>query len=418
MRTALLIAFHYPPCAVSSGLQRTLSNSIHLPKFGWRTVVLTVTADAHERVNDQQLRDIPPEVVVERTRALDLAKLLSVRGRYWSRLAVPDRWGAWRWTAVPRGLQLLREHRIDAIWSTYPIATAHRIGAAIARRSGLPWVADFRDPMVETIAATGEVFPRDPALRVARLRVEGEAMRHAARAVFCTASAQRIAVERYPQRDPDHFAVIPNGYDERAFAHAQEASPATNPRRVLLHSGLVYPGPDRDPTALFRALRVLLDRGLVSAKDFELRLRDPSNEALYAGLARDAGVSELVSILPAVPYRQALGEMLQADGLLLLQGYTSNPAIPAKLYEYLRARRPIVGLVHRDGETASALRAAGIDLCCDLTDAAAIEQVLARWLSESRAGSVRLPGDEYVTQFSRESLAGRLAQVLEAAVGR
>jgi glycosyltransferase involved in cell wall biosynthesis len=419
MHTVLMIAFHYPPCSASSGLQRSLSNSIHLPKHGWRTVVLTVTPDAHERVNEQQLPDIPTDVLVERTRAPDLAKLLSFRGRYWSRLAVPDRWGAWRWTAVPRGLDLIRQHRIDAIWSTYPIATAHRIGAALALRSGRPWVADFRDPMVETIAATGEVFPRDPALRAARLRVEAEAMQHAARAVFCTPSARRIAAERYTTRAANDLVVIPNGYDEGAFAKAgAEMTKTALGRRVLLHSGVVYPGPDRDPSALFQALRVLRERGVIAANNFELRLRDPSNEELFARMARDARVADLVAIMPALPYRQALAEMLQADGLLLLQGYTSNPAIPAKLYEYLRAARPVVGLVHPDGESAAALRDAGIDLCCELTDPAAIALVIERWLHESSAGMVRLPTREYVASFSRERLAQRLAQQLDAVVAR
>ena len=42
-RTALLIAFHYPPCSVSSGLQRSLAFSRHLSEYGWNAVVLTVT---------------------------------------------------------------------------------------------------------------------------------------------------------------------------------------------------------------------------------------------------------------------------------------------------------------------------------------------------------------------------------------
>ena len=218
MRTVLLIAFHYPPCATSSGLQRSLANSIHLPDYGWRTVVLTVTPEAHQRTSDQQLRDIPVSVVVARTRARNLSQMFAVGSRYWSRLAIPDPWRAWSWSAIPRGLALIKEHQIDAIWSTYPIATAHTIGAALAKRTGLPWIADFRDPMVETIASTGEVFPADPRLRKARLQIESLAMRHAAHAVFCTPSAQRIVRDRYPQFPPQRLAVISNGFDEAAFA--------------------------------------------------------------------------------------------------------------------------------------------------------------------------------------------------------
>ena len=42
-RRVLMIAYHYPPCAISSGQQRTLSFSRHLPESGWEPIVLTVS---------------------------------------------------------------------------------------------------------------------------------------------------------------------------------------------------------------------------------------------------------------------------------------------------------------------------------------------------------------------------------------
>jgi hypothetical protein len=417
MRTALLIAFHFPPGATSSGLQRTLSNALHLPRHGWRPIVLTVTAEAHDRTNDQQLRELPPTLRVERTRAPNLPRLLSIRGRYWSRLALPDPWRLWSITAVRRAQELMRGERIDAIWSTYPIATAHTIAAKLTARTRIPWIADFRDPMVEVVRATGEVFPTDPALRAARLAIEAQAVREADSLVFCTPAARQIVHERHPGLAPERSVVIPNGFDEQAFASAEKTpSPASGTgKRVLLHSGIVYPGPDRDPSALFAAIAQLATEGAITPRDFELRLRDPSNEQLFADLARHTGVADFVSIQPQLAYRDALAEMLSADGLLLLQGYTSNPAIPAKYYEYLRAGRPIVGLTHAEGETARALTAAGIDSYCDLTDATAIAALLRRWLSGT---PLPLPSREYVANFARHNAAARLAALLDNAVAR
>lgn len=412
--TALLIAYHYPPCAVSSGLQRTLAYSIHLQRHGWSAVVLTVDPRVYDRVGEHQLQDIPGNVPVERCFALDVAKDLAIRGRYWSRLALPDRWRSWWLSAVPRGLQLIRQHDVQVIWSTYPIATAHLIGATLARISGVPWVADFRDPMVEYFPELGQAFPQDPTLRQSRLRVERRTMRRAARAVFCTDGAREIVRARYPEFPAQHLHVIPNGYEERAFGEAEAivtSPPAARARRMLLHSGVVYPGADRDPTALFVALRSLAAAGVVDAGNFELRLRDPSHVEHFTRLAAAHDIAALVSILPSLPYREALAEMLQADGLLLLQGVTSNPAIPAKLYEYIRARAPLLGLVHPDGESAKTLRKLGIDSLCPLTDSAAIETLLRRWLSGAPA--IQLPEPQQIARYSREAQTETLARLFD-----
>lgn len=418
-RTVLLIAYHYPPCATSSGIQRTLSFSKHLSRNGWRPVVLTADEASYERTNPQQLRDIPPDVTVSRTFAPDVARHLAIRGRYWSRLAVPDRWRGWWLTAVPRALSLIRRHSIDAIWSTYPVATAHSIAATVARLSGKPWVADFRDPMVEYIKETGELFPKDPALRAARLKVEASTARGAARIVFCTNGARRIFTERYPDLEAKRLEVISNGYDEQVFRDVESERPEVHKngaRRVLLHSGTVYPGADRDPTALFQAVRALAADGLVNAENFELRLRDPSNEAHFRRLSQTLGIDQLVTVLPPLSYRGALTEMLSTDALLLLQGYTSNPAIPAKAYEYLRARRPILGLVHPDGDTAGLLRSMHIDTLAPLTDPHAIRALLQRWLTAPAELEAQLPPANVVTRFARDQLTVELARVFDEVV--
>ncbi len=411
-RRVLLIAYHYPPCAISSGVQRTLALSIHLPKFGWDPVVLTANNAAYERTSSALLDDIPNSVPVARGLALDAARHLSLNGRYWSRLALPDRWKTWWLTAVPIALRLIHRHGISAIWSTYPIATAHVVAGTLTGATRVPWVADFRDPMVETVLQTGEVHPRDPTLRRARLSIEARTVAKAARLVFCTDSARTIVAERYASIDATQLAVIPNGFEEAAFQAAERLPHGGgSPRRLLLHSGTIYPGADRDPTALMNALQSLRRDGLISPENFELRLRDPSNEQYFIQLAERFDLSDIVTVFGPLPYKEALAEMLSADGLLLLQGYTSNPAIPAKLYEYIRARRPILGLVHPDGESFSLLRRLGVTTIATLDDFASINGVIRLWIEEG--DSRFLPFVDEMAAFSREESTAKLARILD-----
>lgn len=417
-RRVLLIAFHYPPCATSSGMQRTLAFSRDLHSLGWDPIVLTVDPRAYQRTNDGQITEIPSYVDVHRVQALDVSRLLSFKGRYFSRLAVPDQWWSWSWTALPCARRLIEARKVDVIWSTYPVASAHVLASRLSRLTGRPWVADFRDPMVERVESMQQWFPKDEMLRRSRLNIELDAIRRCARAVFCTGGAARIVAERYDHAFDAKLSVIPNGFDDDAFQIAERLrveTPASSACRVLLHSGTIYPGEDRDPTTLFRAIRQLLDEGLATPTSFELRLRDPSNEDYFKRLAQRFGVSSLVSILPPLPYYQALAEMMESDALLVLQGHTSNPAVPAKLYEYLRARRPIIGLVDPAGETAATLAGVGIDTTASLVDQAGIYLQLRNWLgSTEKALRARLPERSTIARFSRRARAVELASVLNS----
>jgi len=130
VKRLLMIAFHFPPLAGSSGIQRTLRFARHLPRFGWQPLILTAHPRAYERLSDDLVKDVSDDCVVERAFALDSARHLSIRGRY---PAFPHgRIGGFRGGsgAIPKGLAMIRRYRADAIWSTYPIATATRSGIA------------------------------------------------------------------------------------------------------------------------------------------------------------------------------------------------------------------------------------------------------------------------------------------------
>ncbi|NLD56223.1 MAG: glycosyltransferase family 4 protein, partial [Burkholderiaceae bacterium] len=340
MRKALLIAYHFPPFAQSSGIQRTLRFAQYLPEFGWEPVVLTVKPSAYPHINSASESLIPPDCRVIRLPCLDAARHTAWRGRYPRAFALPDRWASWAWFARWRAARLCREEEIDVLWSTYPIATAHAIGATMARRTGLPWIADFRDPMVQPD------YPADPRQRAAFAGVEASVAANASGLVFTTPSALDTYRRRFADLPAERFHLLENGFDESTFAGAkslpENGSDGTAESRplVILHSGIVYPY-ERDPAQLFKALGELKRDGRVRPGDVLFRFRAAAHEGLLRSLAADEDVEDLVEIAPSIPYPEAIAEMLSADGLLVLQANNCNEQIPAKLYEYLRAGKPI-----------------------------------------------------------------------------
>ncbi len=322
---------------------------------------------------------------------------------------------SWFPAAVFRGARLIRKLDIDIIWSTYPIATAHLIGWALHRLTGRPWVADFRDSMTE------EAYPADPQIRRAYRWIERHTVARAAGVAFTTPGTKSMYARRYPQVPPERWVVVPNGYDEGAFRDAEARLPATRLQHsgeaVLVHSGVLYPS-ERDPTRFLEALAMLKAKGVLQRRSLRVILRATGHDATIARLIERFDVGDLVQLAPAVGYRDALMEMMMADGLLLLQAANCNHQIPAKLYEYLRARRPILGLTDPAGDTAQTLRSVGIDSIAPLDDARQIAELLKEFLD--RKGDRKFLGDQpaLVMQYSRAEQTVELAGLLDEVAKR
>ncbi len=405
MKRVLLIAFHFPPLNSSSGLQRPLSLARYLPAHDWQPAVLTARARDYESVDESSLAALPGDLTVVRARALDAVRDLSIAGWYPGWLGIPDRWSSWFPGAVWAGLRLIRQFRPDVLWSTFPLGTAHLIGLALHRISRLPWVADFRDPMVEQV--DGVWYPENPQVRRARLWVERRVARHATATTFCTDAARQIYLDRHPERKAGQVAeVIANGFDPEPFALA-EALPssrlpgaAAHGRLLLVHSGTLYPGPDRDPGAFLAALFALRSSGQLPVQ-LRVILRATGHDQTYRPLIDRLQLADIVELAPLIGYQAALREMLDADGLLLFQGHTSNPAVPAKVYEYLRARRPILALADEAGETAALLRRAGVGRLLPIDDSARIEVGLRAFLQNLATGTEPVLASAAADQYSR-----------------
>jgi len=407
-----MIAYHYPPVQGSSGVHRTLKFSRHLPAAGWEPIVLTVRDSAYPSRSRDLLQEIPPGIVVRRTACLDAGRHLAIRGRYAMWTALPDRWASWFLSGAVAGLRLIRRHRPQALWSTYPIATAHVIGWFLARVSGLPWIADFRDPMCQ------DDYPTDRRQWRAFQWVERRAVRASAAATFTAPSALRTYAARYPGEPAERMWMLDNGFDEEDFAGIAAVPAPTRPARLtLVHSGTLYPS-ERDPTRLFEALGQLRRDGRIAPDSFRLVLRATGHDEIYGRMLDQAGIADIVELAPPIDHRAAIAEMVAADGLLLLQASNCDHQIPAKIYEYLRAGRPIVALTTRSGDTGATLLDHGIEPVAPLDDLAGIRSGLVTALARIRAGTAPIPDPLAVARCSRQAQTERLARLLDRVIAR
>lgn len=406
----LMIAYHFPPVRVSSGIQRTLKFCAYLREFGWEPLILTVSPNAYEITSPDQLGEIPQGVVVERAFGLDTSRHLAIRGKYLHWMAQPDRWVSWWPAAVWTGMKMIRKYQPQAIMSTFPIATAHRIGLSLQKRSGLPWIADFRDSMTEP------GYPRDPLTWRVHRRLEEEAVRHCAKAVFTTVPTRDMYAERYPEISADRWAVIENGFDEENFRDAEnglsQAPLGPEGQLTLVHSGVLYPK-ERDPRPFFAAISQLKNAGKIDGKSVRIVLRATGSDGLYKPMLEELRIDDIVHLEPVVPYREALQEMLRADALLLFQGSVCNHQVPAKIYEYYRAGKPILALADPAGISAQMLRDVGVQDIADIADQSAIATTLENLLDAMRRKARTGVAREAAALNSRKSRTAELARLLD-----
>ncbi|MDP9258840.1 MAG: glycosyltransferase, partial [Actinomycetota bacterium] len=325
-------------------------------------------------------------------------------------LLLPDPEIAWFPSALRAGTRAVRERSIDVVLSTSPPNSVHVIAAEIARRAGVPHVADFRDSW---LANPHRRYERRSvrAKRAVEARIARRALRRIAAVSAVTPSIAEEAAALVPAgRD---VRVVANGCD---FDEFEGLAYRRGERMRIVHAGSFFgqrsPRPFLDAfAALLRARPELHDR-VQAAFLGELR---PADREWALGL----GLGDALALEGFRPHAEALAAMRAADVLLLLvprAGGRGLSVVSGKVYEYLAAERPIVALVPPEGDAATLLRDTGSAWIADPDDESAIGAALAEavvaWEGD-RLGERRLTL-EWRERLDRRTRARELAELLQS----
>ncbi|MBF0359272.1 MAG: glycosyltransferase [Magnetococcales bacterium] len=410
-KNLLMIAYHFPP-AQGSGVQRTLSFCRDLPEFGWQPEILSANPRVYSDHGPEQLTQIPPQTIVERAFALDAAKDLSIAGRYLRLTALPDRWSSWRLWAVPKAMAMIKKNRPQIIWATYPIATSLLIAQTLHKKTGIPWVADFRDPMLYNAQA------EDSPTRRLFAKIEMESVMSAAKVITTTFGHRQLYREKYPDIDDNRWQVIPNGYDESMFAEAERSIPAIkhNQKKItILHSGTIYNGDEnRTPQTFFSAIAKLRKNRQISSNTMQIFFRATGCDETVQSMIDSVGIGDMVQLKPTLPYGEAIKELFLVDGLLLLQGKNYNHQIPAKLFEYLRVKKPFLAITDPKGDSARVMEEAGVTTMAPMHNEKLLAEGFMQLIKNIKSQTPSQASNEHLKKLSRNKRAEELARVLDS----
>lgn len=372
MKRVLFISYYFPPSG-GPGVQRGLKFVRYLREFGWEPTVLTVAPEfaAFPALDASLLHEIPPDLAVHRTKAFNpfdwYAKISGKKGTQavtvgklhaasspqealmqWLRanLFVPDARVGWNRYALKKGLQLLKEQRFEAIITTSPPHSTHLIGRALHRKTGVAWLADFRDPWTDI-----SYYPSLPHLRLVRQWDAALERSVLSEASFVTVVSPYYLAKMQAKLAPpaqSKFRLLWNGFDEEDLLPPLLASPLS-PTFDLVYAGSLF----IPPTGLWEALAALRPELPKLRLKFTGRIDPQILEAIAL-----YGLEDIFSQSAYVPHAEAIARMRAAAVLLLVIEDTpgTQGILTGKIFEYMATGRPILGIGPRDGDAAALLK--------------------------------------------------------------
>ncbi|WP_232069792.1 glycosyltransferase [Gemmata massiliana] len=371
----LLVTYPFPPVG-GAGVQRVTKFVKYLPRHGWDVSVLTVANPSVPLFDDSLAKDIPPDTIITRARswepgyALKASVSAGQQGETRARGGVktfligtarrlatlvlqPDPQILWLPGAVADGKRLLRRVRHDAIFASGPPFSTFLLGAALRREAKVPLVLDYRDEW--TISNEYWENKRlDPVSRFVQDRMQRKVLRAAQGLIATTrCSAESLATLSRRAGGRARTTWVYNGFDPDDF----DVPPARAERELFR---LTYTGTLWNLTSVGPLIEAV-KRVAATAPDLVGGL-----ELVFAG-RRTGPQSELLAGLRGLPCRlvehpyldhSAAVELMRGSEalcLLLSELPGAGRVVPAKLFEYMATRRPIL-TVAPAGEARDLLR--------------------------------------------------------------
>lgn len=438
MKTVLVIAYHFPPGG-GPGVQRVLKHITYLHEAGWRPVVLTVQDGDFPARDESLLSKIPSNVRVVRVPIFEPYKYYrrfmggggaaidvnvnksGAQRRGWkaglaefvrATFFIPDARIGWLRNAVHEGIRLVKEEGIDAIYTSSPPYTCALIGRNIKRRTGLPWVAGFRDPW------TGFLTTPD------RWWLPSAIDKSLERSVFTEADAVECAWEgiiddavgKYPSLDRTKFHHVPNGYDSSDFpAPGAYPRPSDN-RFTITYTGSMYGR--RNPATFLAALDLLVQQHKLGIDDLRLRFVGRFGDDVNEMLAGSQFASAM-DIISYVPHEESIAMLMASDASLLIVDDAKESAeiVPGKVYEYLGVGKPIIALTPRNSAIERLVRETRAGLCAAQDDIPAIAEIIGTYVARWREGTALVSADpQAIAKYERRVAAHQLGSILSGLV--
>ncbi len=423
----MIITYYWPPSG-GVAVQRWVKMSKYLRLYGWEPVIYTAM-DGEAQVLDYSLESsVPKDLTVIKRPILEpynlYKKLLGfkknerinagflheqkkkgpiqdfaiwIRGNFF----IPDARKFWIKPSIKYLKTYLSKHPVDAIISTGPPHSMHLIALGVKSFINIPWIADFRDPWTK-IDYYHELKLSDRSDKKHH-RLEKK--------VLC--SADKVVTVSWNWADDfnkinsGNTEVITNGYDDDDYVKGEIL---LYEGFLLHHTGMI--NNKRNPIKLWMALEELCNEISGFKNDLKIKLTGKADYSVMESIKKHNLFDFLIQI-EHVPHSEAVYSMQQSPVLLLLLNNTHDilGRIPAKLFEYLAAQRPILAIGDADGDAAKIINQTNAGMIANLDDKNAIKEKVLELYNKYKSGNLNFDISG-IEKYSRKENAKQFAEIL------
>ncbi len=390
----LIISYLFPPIG-GGGVIRVTKFTKYLKNFGWDPLVLTVKNGFYPLIDKSLLKELSKKIKIFRVQYFEPG--LWIKNRWWQSflnyiiyrwLFIPDERVLWLMPAVKKALEIVKKEDLKIIMTTSSPATDHLVGLIVKKMTGIKWIADFRDEWANNPLRK---FPTPLHKLMARF-LEKKVVENADWVISVSEPINQYLKSLSNQKK---FSVITNGYDEEDF---QNLKLSKSKIFRLVHVGSLY----------------------------SLKYQESFIQSFQDLKLKNARLTFIGSKM-RLPHKQAVKKMINADVLLLILDPIERTAVlTGKLFEYLRAQRPILALADRNSEAAKMIVKYQVGEVVEPTQEAFKKEVLImyqKWLTSRRSGpaspsqggqknQLKIP-EVNIEKYTRKNLTKKLINKLE-----
>ncbi len=416
MKKALFISYYWPPSGKAS-LQWPLKIIKHLISFGWQINVLTVDEDTFSQSDTSFDSEFLPGVKVVRVKTFEpfniykkvtgrskddqliasetistKNKKLSHKLSLWIRmnLFIPDARIGWYFPAIKKMIAYLAQERVDVIISIGPPHTTHLIAKKLSSKFRIPFVPVFIDPWTDI--AYYKNFKRNRITLTIDNHLEKSVLKNSSANIFVTETMKSDYEKKYSfVKDKSH--VLYWGYSEEEFDKLKIVE-KTGDEKIIVHAGNLFSY--QNPVNFWKKLKKEIDQG----NKFIIKFIGTVDHEIVETI-NETGLSPITKYLGFLPYKEMLEEVCNADYLLVCA--TEPRHVPGKLFEYLRAGKPIIAFGHGNSEVKNILEKANAGMMFDYKDnGKEFFQTQKSFKTDSN----------YVKDFERKIIAAKFNKIL------
>jgi len=422
VKNIFLITYYFPPQS-HPGIQRTLKFAKYLPHFGYNPIILTC-GNMPWRSYDFEVykKYVKDKIEVHKTNAPRFkspgasgfnSSLIDKLILRFETLLFEDRLD-WAVGSRHKAIDLVKGRKADLIYTTGPPQSVHFLGYYIKKKTGLPWVMDFRDPMAKHastwISSKMKQFSQEVRNKTLFYIYERILIKEANYVVTANPMAQDI--KSLHLKAAAKLITITNGFDEDDFIGVTPQ--CRNAAKMnILYTGRFWA---TNPFDFLQGLKIALKCMPSLRNELEVTFIGEYNSKLK-GLFSSDEFYNTIKAPGAVNHLDSLAHQLGSDLNLLIidsEDRSGRYIFTGKIFEYIRAQRPILGIVPK-GIARDLIEQNDLGYTVDPKNHEEIANTICLVYEKWKGGTLKSfqPSKSLLEQFDRKHLTEKLAELFD-----